>query len=99
MIIYIPVIVALKPIYCTNLIVAYVCFSYLFLPTELFLCTFFFADLTNAAYAIALHCHRQHYWSFVRKDLCKTRPKTQSVFKFSDVLFALKPDGPPGSGI
>ena len=29
------------------------------------------------------------YWSFIRKDLCEGRPKTQSVFKFSDVLFAL----------
>ena len=28
------------------------------------------------------------------KDLCDARPKMQSVFKFSDILFALKSDGP-----
>ena len=32
---------------------------------------------------------------FRRKDLCEAIPKTPSVFKFSDVLFALKTDGPP----
>ena len=30
-----------------------------------------------------------------RKDLCEARPKMQSVFKFSDVLFTLKSDVPP----
>ena len=32
---------------------------------------------------------------FHRKDLCEAKPKMQSVFKFSDVLFALKSDGGP----
>ena len=32
---------------------------------------------------------------FHRKDLSDARPKMQSVFKFSDVIFALKSDGPP----
>ena len=32
---------------------------------------------------------------FHRKDLCDGRPKTPSVFKFSDVLFVLESDGPP----
>ena len=30
---------------------------------------------------------------FCRKDFCKAKPKMKSVFKFSDVLFALKSDG------
>ena len=36
---------------------------------------------------------------FHRKDLCEARTQTPSVFKYSDVLFALKSDGPPGIGI
>ena len=32
---------------------------------------------------------------FCRKDLCKANHEMQSVFKFSDVLFALKWDRPP----
>ena len=36
---------------------------------------------------------------FHRKDLCEARPKMQSVFKFSDVLFALKSDVLPSRGI
>ena len=36
-----------------------------------------------------------HYWSFIEKALCEARPQMQSVFKFSDVLFALKSYGPP----
>ena len=32
---------------------------------------------------------------FHRKDLCEAKPQTPSVFKFSDVLFALKSDRPP----
>ena len=32
---------------------------------------------------------------FCRKDLCEVRPEMQSVFRFSDVIFALKSDGPP----
>ena len=32
---------------------------------------------------------------FCRKDLCKANHEMQSVFKFSDVLFALKSDVPP----
>ena len=31
---------------------------------------------------------------FRRKDLCEARPKPQIVFRFPDVLFALKSDGP-----
>ena len=31
---------------------------------------------------------------FCRKDLCEAKHEMQSVFKFSDVLFALKSDGP-----
>ena len=29
------------------------------------------------------------------KDLCEAKHEMQSVFKFSDVLFALRSDGPP----
>ena len=29
------------------------------------------------------------------KDLCEAKHEMQSVFKFSDVLFALTSDGPP----
>ena len=36
------------------------------------------------------------YWSFVRKDLCKARAKTHSVFKFSDNLSALSQITPQG---
>ena len=36
---------------------------------------------------------------FYRKDLCEAKHEMQSVFKFSDVLFALKSDGPPSRGI
>ena len=36
-----------------------------------------------------------HLLVFCRKDLCEARPQTPSVFKFSDVLFTLKSDGPP----
>ena len=36
---------------------------------------------------------------FCRKDLCEVKHETQSVFKFADVLFALKSDIPPGRGI
>ena len=36
---------------------------------------------------------------FHRKDLCEAKHETQSVFKFSDVLFALKSDRPPSGGI
>ena len=32
---------------------------------------------------------------YKKKNLCGARPKMQNVFKFSDVLFALKSDGPP----
>ena len=32
---------------------------------------------------------------FRRKDLCEAKHEMQSVFKFSDVLFALGSDGPP----
>ena len=32
---------------------------------------------------------------FRRKDLCEARSKMQSVFKFSDVLFALSQMDPP----
>ena len=32
---------------------------------------------------------------FHRKDLCEAKHEMQSVSKFSDVLFALKSDGPP----
>ena len=32
---------------------------------------------------------------FHRKDFCKAKHETQTVFKFSDVLFALKSDGTP----
>ena len=34
------------------------------------------------------------YLVFHRKVLCDARPKMQSLFKFLDVLFALKSDGP-----
>ena len=30
-----------------------------------------------------------------RKELCEAGPQNPSVFKFSDVLFALKSDAPP----
>ena len=36
---------------------------------------------------------------FHRKDLCEAKHEMQSVFKFSDVLFALKSDVPPSRGI
>ena len=42
---------------------------------------------------------RDHSLDFHRKDLCDAKHKMQSVFKFSDVLFALKSDGPPSRGI
>ena len=32
---------------------------------------------------------------FCRKDLCEAKHEMESVFKFSDVLFAPKSDGPP----
>ena len=32
---------------------------------------------------------------FRRKDLCEAKHETESVFKFSDVLFALRSDVPP----
>ena len=32
---------------------------------------------------------------FRRKDLCEAKHERQSVFIFSDILFALKSDGPP----
>ena len=34
-------------------------------------------------------------WSFVEKTSGEAKHETQSVFKFSDVLFALRSDGPP----
>ena len=37
-------------------------------------------------------------WSFVEKT-CEAKHEMQSVLKFSDVLFALKSDRPPGRGI
>ena len=43
--------------------------------------------------------HQTYSLVFCRKDLCEVRPKTPSVFKFSDVLFALKSDGSPSRGI
>ena len=36
---------------------------------------------------------------FHRKDLCEAKHEMQRVFTFSDVLFALKLDGPPSEGI
>ena len=36
-----------------------------------------------------------HCWSFVEKTSVKQDLKHKSVFKFSEVLFALKSDGPP----
>ena len=33
------------------------------------------------------------------KDLYEAKHETQRVFKFSDVLFVVKSDGPPGRGI
>ena len=36
---------------------------------------------------------------FHRKDLCKAKHEIQSVFKFSDVLFALRSEEPPSRGI
>ena len=32
---------------------------------------------------------------FHRKDICEAKHEMQSVFKFTDVHFALKSDGPP----
>ena len=51
---------------------------------------------------IGIFC-AQHSWShgwshwlvFRRKDLCEAKHETQSVFRFSDVLFTLKSDIPP----
>ena len=36
---------------------------------------------------------------FHRKDPCEAKYEMQSVFKFSDVLFALNSDGYPSRGI
>ena len=38
------------------------------------------------------------YWSFIEEDLCD-KTQTWSLFKISDVLFALRSDVPPGRGI
>ena len=42
-----------------------------------------------------LHLLTKTLLVFCRKDLCEARPKTPSVFIFSDVLFAFKLIGPP----
>ena len=49
-----------------------------------------------AAFNLHTHTHTYIYtylW-FHRKDLCEARPKLQSMFKFSDVLFALSQKDP-----
>ena len=44
---------------------------------------------------LAFVCHKNTLLVFHRKDLCEAKHEMQSVFKFSDVLFALKSDVPP----
>ena len=39
--------------------------------------------------------NRQFLLVFCRKDLCEAKHEMQSVFKFSDILFALKSDVAP----
>ena len=43
-------------------------------------------------------CQKLYGFLVFRKDLFEAKHETQSVFKFSDVLFALKSDGRFGSG-
>ena len=75
----------------------YVCafvhkYIYMWTCTHMYTCTFSIGLCSNNCTQI------MNYLVFLRKDLCETREKPHSMFKFSDNLSALSQMYPPGLG-